>query len=165
MKWGGCAVVLVTLTALSCSTTSRRPPLFPEAGEAAGWSRAGEPHRFDAGNLWQYNDGDAERYIRAGVEQLVTADYQYQGKAETVADVYIMRDSDGARAIFESESAVGSQPIALGDAGRLYGASLTFRQRRYFVRLVAHDPLPASPPALLELAQAIEAKIGNQPRL
>lgn len=59
-----------------------------------------------------------------------------------MADIYVMKAAAGARKIFESEPEAGSQPLALGEAGRLYGASLTFRKGSHFVRLVAYQPDP-----------------------
>ena len=133
--------------------------LFPETGVVAGWSKTGETRTFEAQNLWQYIDGDADRYVQAGVEKTQTQDYRYQGKTDAVADIYVMRGPDGARKILESESAVGSQPLQLGDSGRSYGASLTFCRGRYFVRLVAYQETPQVAEALVELGSGIDARL------
>lgn len=135
---------------------TQRPALLPETGEAEGWTKSGATRAFEAANLWQYVDGDAERYLRAGVETTLTARYRYLDKLDAVADVHVMRTPDGARKIFESEPATGSRAIALGDAGRSYGASVTFRKGRYFVRLIAYEE---APDPLLVLARAIEARL------
>jgi len=134
-------------------------PFFPETGVVAGWSRTGETRTFEAGSLWEYIDGDADRYVQAGVERTLTADYRYLDKIDAVADIYVMRNPDGARKILESESAVGSQSLPLGDAGRLYGASLTFHRGRYFVRLIAYEESAQVSPALVELGRAIERRL------
>jgi len=160
--------IYVTPIGESRSTTNQillRPPkkeaasFFPETGEVAGWSPEGDPRTFEAGNLWQYIDGDADRYVHAGVERTLTADYRYQDKTDAVVDIYVMRNPDGARKILESESAVGSQTLSLGDAGRLYGASLTFRRGRYFVRLVAHEEARRVTEALVNLGRGIDARL------
>jgi len=124
--------------------------LFPD--RAAGWVRTGEPRTFAAADLWRYVDGDAERYLRAGVRRTFTTGYRYQDGTEAVADIHEMAAPEGARAIFESEPANGSRPAALGDAARLYGQSLTFRRGRYFVRLTAYQDSDA----LLALGLALE---------
>jgi len=36
-----------------------------ESGEAAGWSRTAATRSFEAADLWQYIDGDAEKYLKA----------------------------------------------------------------------------------------------------
>jgi polyferredoxin len=132
------------------------PELLPETGAAAGWTKSGATRTFEAADLWRYVDGDAERYLRAGIERTLTAHYRYQDRLDAVADVHVMRTVEGARKIFESESAAGSRPLALGDAARNYGVSLTLRKGRYFVRLVAYEDAPQP---LETLARAIEARL------
>jgi hypothetical protein len=66
-----------------------------------------------------------------------------------------MRRHGSRASIFESESAAGSRPVALGDASRSYGQSLTFRQGPFFVRLTAYQDTPKTEQALVALAQAI----------
>ncbi len=89
----------------------------------------------------------------------LAADYRYRDKVDAVADIYVTKDAEGARKIFEFESAAGSKPVALGQEGRLYGASLTFRKGPYFVRLVAYQQDPRIAEALVELARGIEKKL------
>ncbi len=151
------AVIAAACLLLGCAPKPAQ--LFPETGEVPAWSRTGQTRTFEAANLWQYVNGDADRYVRAGLQRTLTTDYRYQDKTEAVADIHIMAAPEGATKIFESESSAGSQPVQLGDAGRLYGASLTFRKGPYFVRLVAYQSAPETGKALLELARAIEGKL------
>ena len=154
--------VLASL-ALACGPKAGSKPasFFPETNEVLGWTKAGT-RTFEAGNLWEYIDGDAERYVQAGVQKTLTTDYRYHEKIESVADVYIMGTPEGARKIFESESSADSQPLAIGDAGRLYRASLVFRKGPYFVRLVAYQDAPEVGKALGELGRAIERRLGSK---
>jgi hypothetical protein len=68
----------------------------------------------------------------------------------------------GAASIFESEPSAGSRPVALGDASRSYGQSLTFRRGSFFVRLVAYQDTPRTEAALVSLAQGIEARLARE---
>jgi len=149
---------------LGCARKSGRTPaiLFPESNEVPGWSKVGETRTFEAANLWQYIDGDAEKYIGAGVRKTLTANYRYGDSIEATADVHLMATADGPRKIMDSESAADSQPVALGDDARLYGASLVFRKGRYFVRLVAFKQSPEVGKALVELARGIDRKLEQQ---
>jgi hypothetical protein len=164
MVWKIALVMVIALSTAGCSGKSVLKPaaLFPESNEVPGWSKTGEPRAFDPGNLWEYINGDAEKYIQAGVEKTLTADYRYQDETDAVVDVYIMRAPEGARKVFEAESSLGSQAVELGDAGRLYRASLTFRQGSYFVRLVAYGESPEVEKALVQLGRAIERKLRKQ---
>jgi formate hydrogenlyase subunit 6/NADH:ubiquinone oxidoreductase subunit I len=144
---------------LVLSRQKRASILLPESGEVAGWTQTRPTRAFEAGNLWQYVDGDADRYVRAGVRQTLTADYRYRGEIDAAVDVHVLSGSDGARRIMESESSSGSRSIALGDAGRLYGQTLTFRKGACFVRLVAYQATPQTEQALIELARGVEQKL------
>jgi hypothetical protein len=143
----------ILMIAIGCSR--QRQASLPE--QASGWAKQGETRTFSAANLYDYIDGDAEKYVQAGVKTALTADYKYQGKADAVADVFIMSDAEGARKVFESQSEVGAKSISLGDAARLYSGSVTFRKGPYFVRLVAYQPQVSD--ALLDLGRAIETSL------
>ena len=164
--------VYVTSAGESRSQTNqflmRRPPqpalYFPENGEVPGWIRSGETRLFNASDLWKYVDGDAERYLQAGVQQTYTTAYRYQNRLEAVADIHVMAAVKGAAAIFASEPAAGSRPIAVGDSGRIYGQSMTFRKGRFFVRLVAYDDAPEVGSALSDLARAMARRLPVESR-
>jgi hypothetical protein len=51
--------------------------------------------------------------------------------------------------------------VPLGDAGRSYGQSLTFRKGPFFVRLTAYQNTPETERALVSLGQAIERRLGR----
>ena len=156
-------VVLAALAALNLTCKSRTAPtageLFPPSGEVGGWVKSGETRIFPAANLWEYIDGDADRYIQAGVEQTLTADYKYQNQADAVADVHMFKSPDGPRKLMEAESSAGSRPATVGDEGRLFATSLVFRKGRYLVRVVAYEETPEISKALVELGQSIEKKL------
>ena len=135
---------------------------FPESGDVPGWTKVGETRSFEAVDLWKYVDGDAERYLRAGVRRTLTANYRYGDTVEAVADIHLMQGPRGAASIFESEPSTGSRPVALGDAGRSFGQSLTFHRGPFFVRLVAYQDVPQTEQALLSLAQAIEVRLARE---
>jgi hypothetical protein len=155
--------VFAVIAALGCSSKSGSTPrtFFPETNEVSGWSKVGEMRTFEASRLWEYIDGDADRYVQAGVEKTLTADYRYGGRIEAVVDIHVMRTPDGPRKIYEAESRAGSQPIQLGDAARLSKGSLTFCKGRYFTRLVAYQEAPEVGDALVALGRAIERKLSK----
>jgi hypothetical protein len=164
--WGLGRRMLVFLAAgllLSCSSKTSLSPetFFPEGSKAPGWVKTSETRTFAADKLWEYIDGDADRYVRAGVKQTLTSDYRYQEKIEATADIYIMATAEGARKIFESESSQGSQPLAVGDAGRISKGTLVFRQDPYLVRIVAYQDAPGVNEALTALARAIAKRLGG----
>jgi len=134
---------------------------LPESGDAPGWTKAGDVREFAADDLWKYVDGDADRYLRAGLRRTQTANYRYRDAVEAVADVHQMGSPAGAASLFESEPSAGSRPIALGDSGRSYGPSATFCRGEFFIRLVAYQNAPPTEAALLALGRAIDSRLAG----
>ena len=155
------ALVVVLLASLGCSkkpvAASASP--FPESNQVQGWTRADEIRTFPAAELWKYIDGDAEKYLKAGVESTSTSDYKFQDKFEAVVDIYTMSSPAGAKIIFDSEPSVGASTPQVGDAARLYEQSLVFRQGKYLVRIVAYQSSPLLAQGLLDLGKRIDERL------
>ena len=155
------AVALIALAAVAtfsgCKKKAADP--FPATGSIAGWEKTGDTRTFEAKNLYQYIDGDAEQYISAGVVTTSTADYKFQGSLEAVVDVHTMSAPDGARKIFEAGQTKDATTVQLGDAGIAYAQSVVFRKGPYLVRIVAYQSTPTSQQALIALAHGVEAKL------
>jgi hypothetical protein len=132
---------------------------FPSSGDVAGWQKTGDTRTFAAKDLWQYIDGDAEQYVKAGVVSTATADYNYQSRLEAVVDVHTMNNPEGARTILEHNQAADAKPVQLGDGGVAYTQSVTFRKGVYLVRIVAYQSYADGPQALMALAHGVEAKL------
>ncbi len=132
---------------------------FPDA--AAGWAKTDAVRSFDAANLYQYIDGDAEKYIKAGVKGAATADYSFRGHVDAVVDIYTMSDARGARTIFDSDAAGDAGTVAVGDAAHADSQSLEFRKGAALVRIIAYQEGPEVPQALLDLGHAIERQLDN----
>jgi hypothetical protein len=154
-------IILVMSFIFACKpeTNSNPGSYFPASADVPGWDKTGETRIFPAHRLYEYIDGDAEKFIRAGVEQAMTADYRYQNKVDAVADIFVMSAPSGAAKVFESQPAAGSQSLPLGDAARLYKGSLTLRKGRFFVRLVAFSDVPEVPDALTALGRGIASRL------
>ncbi len=134
---------------------------FPEGSEVNGWVRTGEIRTFAAAQLSDYIDGDAEKYLQAGVKSTSTADYKAKDQTQVVADIYTMSSPAGARTIFESEPAGVAKDAGVGDASRLYKQSMTFRKGEYLVRIVAYQEAPQLEKEMVELGKAIERKLSH----
>jgi hypothetical protein len=154
-------IALVAVVALfnlpGCKKQKLNP--FPAAGEIAGWQKIGDTRAFAAKDLWQYIDGDAEHYVKAGVISTSTADYNYQSRLEAVVDVHTMGNAEGARNILENAKAGDARTVQLGEGGVAYAQSITFRKGVYLVRIVAYQSYADGPQALMALAHGVEAKL------
>ena len=169
---GHLRAVVTSLTALFASwsaadvppPTSAAARLAPALTELAapGWAIAGSSRGFDAGNLWEYIDGDAERYVDAGLKEMCTATFRFQGKTEAVVDVYRMARPEAARQIFRSESTHDWATAELGDEARFSAPTLVLRTGADFVRIVAYDTTPETRQALLALGGALVERLRSR---
>jgi hypothetical protein len=142
---------------------SAHADFYPASNTVPGWAKSSATRTFEASHLYEYIDGDADKYVQAGVVRTLTSDYRFNGKTDASLDVYVMGNAAGARKIYDSESAEGSQPLTLGDSARYAKGSLTFRQGPYFVRLVAFQDSPEIAAALTALARALSGKLNARP--
>ena len=155
------AAAAVTIVAVFAVIACKKKPadVLPESGAIIGWEKSSDTRVFEAKDLWQYIDGDAEQYIQAGVVATSTSDYKYQGQLEAVVDVYTMKSADGARAILDKGATKDAKRLSLGDDGMQFAQSVTFRKHNYLVRIVSYQDSATSEQALLSLARGIEAKL------
>ena len=157
---------ILLLAALSLFSGCQRhsapaPSFFPESSEVAGWSKAPEVRTFTPDQLSSYIDGDAEKYLKAGVQSTSTADYKFKDQTQVVVDVYTMSSPEGAKTIFNSEPAMDAQTPSLGDAARQFSQSLMFRKGPYLVRMVSYQESPQISQAMLNLGLAMEKKLSR----
>lgn len=153
------ACVLALFCGVACKHQSKAQEVLPASGDVVGWARSSAIRTFTADDLYKYIDGDAERYLKAGVKSVETADYKYQGRLEATADVYTMTGADGAAKIFDSEPAGRAKAADVGEAARLDSQSLVFRKGRHFVRIVAFQDSPEAQTALLQLGREIARRM------
>lgn len=156
------SAMVLALAGIIAGCRSHQPAaadFFPASNAVHDWVKASDTRTFEASRLWEYVDGDADKYVQAGVIKTLTSDYRFMGKVDATLDVYVMGNSDGAQKIYDAESVEGSHPIAIGDAGRYAKGSLTFRQGPYFVRLVAFEDSPEIAEALAGLARAVSDRL------
>jgi hypothetical protein len=152
-------LVFVVLIACNRQTHNSDASLFPASSDATEWKRTSDVRTFAASDLWKYIDGEAEKYVSAGVQAVSTADYRFDNKYDAVVDIYGMAAAAGVEKILASESADGAKPVQLGDSARLYGQSLIFRKGPYLVRITAYQEAPEMKSALLVLGRAVEANL------
>jgi hypothetical protein len=152
-------IALFALIPAAALTACRSADPFPASAAVAGWEKTTATRTFAAADLWQYIDGEAEAYIRAGVVSASTSDYKYQGRLEATVDIYTMKAASGAGEIFAKESARDARSVALGDAGLANAQSVIFHKGPHLVRIVAYQSAPATQQALLDLARGVEGKL------
>jgi hypothetical protein len=155
--------MILALAALLAACRAKAPAadFFPASESVQGWAKSGDTRTFEASHLWEYIDGDADKYIQAGVVKTLTSDYRFNNKVDATADVFVMAKPEGAKKIYDAESAAESQAVEIGEAGRLSKGSLNFHQGPYFVRVVAYEDSPEVAKALTDLARALSSRLSQ----
>ena len=150
-------LLLVGLMGIGCKKKSANA--FPPSGAVAGWEKSGNTRTFAAADLWQYIDGGAEQYVNAGVVNVSTSDYKFQGNLEALVDVYRFKTAEGAKQLFDADPAANSKPSQLGDEARVFGQSVVFRQGNVLVRIVAYESGPGTAEALVALGHGVQGRL------
>lgn len=152
------ALAIVAIVAIS-GCKKKTTNLLPASGAVAGWEKSSETRVFEAKDLWQYIDGDAEQYVQAGVVSTSTSDYRYQGQLEAVVDVYTMESPAGARTILDKGKTKDAKSVKIGDDGVQFAQSMTFRKSNHLVRIISYQSSPETEQALLALARGVETNL------
>lgn len=153
----GAAALVAIIACAGCRKANTDP--FPASGAVTGWQKTDATRSYAAKDLWQYIDGEAEQYIRAGVVSASTSEYKHSNGLEAVVDVYTMSNAAGAATMFNGSPEKGGRSVQLGDGGIAYEQSVKFHKGSYLVRIVGYQSMPGTQQALLTLARGVEAKL------
>jgi len=124
----------------------------------------GEPHGYDAAEIWRHVNGAAEKYKRAGLYRMATARYQRDGEVTAAVEIYSMRAGGGAEDIYRQDAPIQRLHVDLGDGGQLSETRLSFHQGPCYVRIIAERRSPGLKGHLTALGQAVLGEILRQER-
>ena len=118
-------------------------PLFTQAARAAspadcgmvpGWKQEGTARVFEADNLFEYLDGNAEGYLIYGFVRLENMTCKSGGDT-IVIDVSEMSDADAAYGIFAANRDPKRPLAAIGMGGQIQPRGAIFCKDKYYVEL------------------------------
>ena len=136
---------------------------LPGDGEIPGWSLAADPEHYEADNLWEYINGQADFFIDYGFVRVDTAEYRNeQDSSSVVLEVYRMGRPQEAFGIFAAERTRDDRPLELGSGAYLGANVLGFWQGELYVKLVSFDHGPSIDQQLISLAEKVSSRIPNQ---
>lgn len=169
------AVILIMMAIAACSggdpsQDEHRPATvtafdLPADGELLGWSLVTEPEHFEADNLWEYINGQADFFIDYGFVRVDTAEYRNdQESSSVVLEVYRMGRPQEAFGIFAAERTRDDRPLEVGAQAYLGANVLGFWQAEQYVKLTSFDEGPAVEQLLIGLAEEISSRIPSQER-
>lgn len=152
-------MLLVLALDSGCQTRNIQDLLPPEE-EAAPWTRADEPLKYQADNLYNFINGGAEVYLEYGFVQVVSQEY-VRAESSVICTIYEMKDPQAAFGIFSYNRSPQKPSIPVGDGGFKGGLQTAFWQDRYFVLVESFSPGEEAEPVLVSLARQISRSIGD----
>ncbi|MBN2289508.1 MAG: hypothetical protein JXQ83_09270 [Candidatus Glassbacteria bacterium] len=124
------------------------------------WSPGAYQGRYTAGNLHEYINGGAERYLGYGFREFYMREYLggTRGESRIIVELYRMDVPANAYGIFSSDRA-GENPGSLGAEAALGEYLLQFCQGEFFVRVLDVDLAGNLKPELIEFGRLISSAL------
>ncbi|MGD9076239.1 MAG: hypothetical protein PVJ69_13570 [Desulfobacteraceae bacterium] len=134
--------------------------LMPKDAESPGWQAVSSPQFFEAQNLWEYINGQAEMYIDYGFHLVVTLEYRSMDGTRSMAiEIFQMKNPKHAFGIYAAERSFDDRPINIGGQGYIGENVLNFWKAQYYVKLTSFQVSSDTKEILMMLASVIAAKI------
>jgi hypothetical protein len=122
-----------------------------------GWTQSGALRGYDADNLFEYMDGNAEGYISYGFQKMqgVTCN---RGGVTFVVDISDMGDADSAYGMFAANRDLRQPSYAVGAGGQIVPRRLIFTKGKFYLEIAA-NPEGDHTAALKQWAAALEKTV------
>ena len=126
----------------------------PSCDLVPGWTRQGEARTYDASNLFEYMDGNAEGYLIYGFVRMHGVTCVHGGDS-ILMDISELDDPDSAYGIFSANRDQRLPLDPIGAGGQVTSRRAIFTKDRFYVELAA-NPEKDHSPALRAFAAALE---------
>ncbi len=136
---------------------------LPADGELPGWTRLTEPDHFDAENLWEYINGQADFFLDYGFVGVDTAEYRDdRSSGSVVLEIYRMGSPPEGFGIFAAERTQEDRSIEIGSGAFLGPNVLGFWQEEYYVKVTSFEDGPEIEGLLISMAEEISSRLPNR---
>jgi hypothetical protein len=139
---------------LTAGALAAAQTVAPSCNLVPGWTQDGPARSYDADNLFEYMDGNAEGYVIYGFETMKGVTCK-KGGVTFVVDISDLGDNDSSYGIFTSNRDLRQPAYQVGAGGQIVPRRLIFTKSHYFVE-VAANPEGDHTAALKEWAAALE---------
>jgi hypothetical protein len=129
-------ILFILLPLLTFANENSLKNLLPGDEIAPGFRAKAAPRIYDALNLHEYMDGEAEIYREYGVIKFAAQVYS-KDKEEIKVDIAEMVDSISAYGIYSFYRSPDLNRIEIGDEGVISGNQISFWQDRYYLKITA----------------------------
>ena len=138
--------------------------LLPEEPALGGWTIAEGPVEFGPGDLYDYMNGAAERYLSYGFVQALHLRYEVEGddRSGITLDLYDMGSDQGAFGIYSMGRQRDSPASGWGTEGSIRANAAQAFQGRIFVHGVADYDEPSAVSAMHGMIRDVTGKIPGE---
>ncbi|HZT41319.1 MAG TPA: DUF6599 family protein [Chthonomonadaceae bacterium] len=153
-------LVLIGSLCLAAMARADARSVLPPASAVKGWKMIGAQRTYNASNLYDLIDGEAQAVLNYSFVSAAHAEYAPAGasKPALTIDVYDMKDPIDAFGLFGSDR-LGGTPVAVGTEGVQMSGGLDFWKGQYVVRTALVQSSLADRAAQLAFARAAAARI------
>jgi hypothetical protein len=130
------------------------PAQVPKCDLVAGWTQQGSARAYEASNLFEYMDGNAEGYLLYGFVAMHGVTCVHGGDSILI-DVSEFADGDSAYGMFSANRDPRLPAEALGAGGQVTPRRVIFTKGAYYVEMAA-NPDKDHTPALRAFSAALE---------
>jgi len=127
----------LALAPLAWADAPPSPVLVPSCALVPGWSQSGPARSYEAANLFEYMDGNAEGYLIYGFRSMTGVTCR-QGEISFVIDLSDMGDADSAFGIFSANRDPALPTDKIGMAGQVAPRRAMFVKGRWYVEIAAN---------------------------
>jgi hypothetical protein len=133
---------------------------LPQCGAVPGWKQQGQLRTYDAGNLYEYMDGNSEAYFPYNFVEMKGITCQ-SGDITLVIDISDMTDPEYAYGMFASTRDPRLPIEKIGTCGQVTPRRAFFAKDKYYVEIAA-NPEGDHTKALRAFMNIIENSISGQ---
>jgi len=136
--------------------------LLPQNGEIPEIKENSTPELYEAQNLFDYINGEAETYLNYGFELLITREYLDREGSVLTLEIYRMKSPLHGFGIFAAERTPEDQAIEIGTQGFQGRNTVAFWKGPYYCKILFHRMSPGLDAVLLKTARLIAGKIQGE---
>lgn len=151
-----CAFVLLAASAFAQG-------IVPDCTLVPGWPQQGPLRTFEADNLFEYMNGNAEGYLLYQFQRMKGVTCK-QGEITLVFDISEMAEPDAAYGMFAANRDPQQPSEALGMGGQVVPRKVIFAKDKYYVEIAA-NPAGDHSATLRAFAQAMDKRIPGRTQL
>ncbi len=153
-----CYILILTMSTVA--TNLENTLNLPQ--QINGWQlETPSPKKYNAENLFDYIDGNAEVYRALGVQEVLVYRYKNTIKEEIIIDIFDMGSSASAYGAYHND--IRDLPDAnIGNESELMSNSLTFWKDKYFIVITGIGESENMKQTILKIGKHIDEKIPNK---